>query len=286
MANTSEQNLEAALLIIEQLVPWLVRSGIGYTEFSAALKPVFYRQAIKEAVRTGQKTTDSAISLLSGLHRRDTASLRKAIQTDPSLSEAPVSKPVSVPKQVVARWLTQDIPETILVTGEGVCFETLVTQVSKDQHPRSILNELSRLGIVRLGENAQNEKTVTLLRQAFTPNPSENEARELLGQNVADHLAAGVTNLFSDISVGETGVLEQAVFSDELSQNSIAELHKLANKLWFDTLDTVLKRAIVLHEQDKTVAEANQRFRLGMYAYHTEQPPNQQLNVINNQGDT
>lgn len=266
MPTSSDQTKAHAMLMMEQLVPLLIRSGVGYSEFAAACKPVFYRQALLEAERTRQKVTDSSISLLSGLHRRDTASLRKAMADDPELLNPPVSQPVSTPKQVIARWLTQDMGETIFFQGKVNSFESLVKQVSKDQHPKSVLLELERLGIV-----TSHGAEVTLLRQAFTPDPKANEASELLAQNVADHLAAGISNLYADTEQGDTGVLEQAVFSDELSVDSINELHKLANQLWFDTLNTILKRAIALHEADKANPDANQRFRLGMYAYHEEE---------------
>lgn len=267
MTIPAEHTKAHAMLIMEQLIPLLIRSGVGYGEFAAACKPAFYRQALLEAERTGQKVTDSSISLLSGLHRRDTASLRKAIANDPELHNPPVSQPVSVPKQVIGLWLTQDIPETIAIheADSGVSFESLVQQVSKDQHPRSILTELERIGIV---SSSSEDDTVTLKRNAFTPDPNADEARELLAQNVADHIAAGVTNLYIDKENGETGVLEQAVFADELTSTSIDELNSLANDLWFNTLDTVLKRAIALCEQDEGKPDADQRFRLGMYAHH------------------
>ena len=36
---------DEALAIVQPLVTWLVRSGVGYTEFVASLKPVFLAQA-------------------------------------------------------------------------------------------------------------------------------------------------------------------------------------------------------------------------------------------------
>ena len=69
--------LGVALRVMAPLVRWLLRSGVGYTEFSAALKPVFLAEAQLESERTGGKQTDSALSLLSGLHRKD---IRKAAQ--------------------------------------------------------------------------------------------------------------------------------------------------------------------------------------------------------------
>ena len=70
--------LSEALAVAEPLVAWLVRSGIGHGAFAAALKPVFLEQAQAELQRTGRKSTDTAASLLSGLHREDVRALRAA----------------------------------------------------------------------------------------------------------------------------------------------------------------------------------------------------------------
>lgn len=264
----SEHTLEQASLIIEALVPLLIRSGIGYSEFAAACKPVFYRQAVQEAQRTDQKLTDSSISLLSGLHRRDTASLRKAMIDDPSLANPPVSQPTSVPKQVITYWLSKDLEDTIPLQNEDNSFADIVSHISKDQHFRSILTELERIGIV-----TSDNESVTLVRNSYTPNPNVKESREQFAQNVSDHISSGLFNMFSKPEDGDKGILEQAIFSDELTLQSIEELDKLSNELWFATLDKVLKRVVELHEKDKATFDADDslesyRFRLGMYAYH------------------
>ena len=46
--NDTEFNLQQVLLLMNHLTKWLIRSGVGYTEFSAALKPIFYLQAVNE----------------------------------------------------------------------------------------------------------------------------------------------------------------------------------------------------------------------------------------------
>lgn len=267
----SKHTLEQALLIIESLIPLLIRSGIGHSELAAACKPLFYRQALIEAQRTNQKTTDSSISLLSGLHRRDTASLRKAIVDDPSLVNPPISKPSSVPKQVISRWLSMDLGDAIPIQGDNNSFAYLVSQVSKDQHFRSIITELERLGIVSIDEDDAN--IVVLKRNSYTPNPNVKESREQFAQNISDHISSGLYNLFSDPAAGDKGILEQAIFSDELTLNSVQKLDKLANELWFKSIDGILKHAIDLHEQDKSVFKEapstdSYRFRLGMYSYN------------------
>ena len=76
LSQDAESTLEYTLQVMNQLVHWMVKSGIGYAEFSAALRPLFYNEAIKELEYLKQKKTDSSISLLSGLNRRDVSSLR------------------------------------------------------------------------------------------------------------------------------------------------------------------------------------------------------------------
>ena len=52
--------LGAVLRVMAPLARWLIRSGIGYTEFAAALKPIFLEEAQRESQRSNGKTRDSA----------------------------------------------------------------------------------------------------------------------------------------------------------------------------------------------------------------------------------
>jgi hypothetical protein len=63
--------------MMQHIARWLIHSGVGYTDFVAALKPIFYDQALAELERIQQNKTDSAVSLLSGLHRKDVSAFRQ-----------------------------------------------------------------------------------------------------------------------------------------------------------------------------------------------------------------
>ena len=58
LSHNAETTLEHVLNIMPKLIYWLIKSGVGYTEFSAALRPVFYNESIKELERIQQKKTD------------------------------------------------------------------------------------------------------------------------------------------------------------------------------------------------------------------------------------
>jgi hypothetical protein len=256
---------EEALAVAQPLVTWLVRSGVGYTAFVAALKPVFLAQALAEAQRLGQKPTDSALSLLSGLHRKDVRALRASARGD---AEAVAQRGAawgrpSAASQVATRWLGLDWPERLPFAGPEPSFEALVRRVSTDFHHRAVLQELLRLGVAR-----EDGDHVELLRHAFVPDRRLKEAGQLLAGSVADHLAAGVHNLTTD---GPRRFLEQCVFADGLSPESVAQLHQLANRLWAQALDAVVATAVPLCEQDAHLTEGTQRFRLGLFSYSADE---------------
>ena len=50
---------------------WLLRNGVSYPAFAEVLKSVFVAAAERELERTATAPTQSALSLLSGVHRKD-----------------------------------------------------------------------------------------------------------------------------------------------------------------------------------------------------------------------
>lgn len=274
--------LRAVLRVMQPLVRWLVRSGVGYSQFSAALKPVFLEQARQEVQSTGGKTTDSALSLLSGLHRKDVrlagiAARAAAVQD----AQEGVFK-ASLPAQVVARWLASDLPDALPLSGAD-SFESLVRSVSTDLHPRALQAELERLGVVALRPSlvqpqsgrttsdgaAGSSEHLALLRHAFTPDNALVESQHLLSMNLHDHIAAGVHNLSSP---HPRKFLEQAVFADGLTPASVRQLELLAGELWQQAMHRMVQAAVPLCEQDALLG-GDQRLRMGLFCYAEAQAP-------------
>lgn len=261
--------LAEVLVIVEPLVTWLVRSGVGYGALAAALKPVFLAQAERELARLGRKDTDSALSLLSGVHRKDVRHLgatARQITAANAAQGAGWGKPTAA-NQVATRWISLRWPDVIPVVGEEPSFEALAQRVSRDFHHRAVLDDLVRLGMVREVPGG-----VELLRHAFTPAPGLSEARQLFAGSAADHLAAGVHNLSG---AGSGRFLEQSVFADGLSEASARELHQLANKIWAQALKHVVERAALLREREEGV-ESPQRFRLGVFSFSATESGDQE----------
>ena len=127
-------------------------------------------------------------------------------------------------------------------------------------HPRTILNELLRLGVVSHSDDGQ---IVTLSRTSFVPTADEAAARDMLRNNLVDHILAGVHNL----TTSERGqFLEQSVFADGLTPDSVVQLQSLTNDLWRTVLSQTVKAATPLCEADAQHG-GRHRMRVGMYFY-------------------
>jgi hypothetical protein len=261
--------LNSTLHLLRPAVRLMLRHGVTYTAFSQALKRVFLQAAQEELRAKGMPQTDSAISVLSGVHRRDVRNLTRLSAPD----DAPESF-AGLASQVVARWLSDDayldttpdadlVPRTIARSGDAPSFDALVQAVSQDVRPRAVLDDLLRLGLVE-----ELDGQITLLTQGFVPKLGFAEMAEQLQNNVQDHLSAACQNLDSG---GE--FLEQAVFVDEITAESALHLHKASAQAWKVAFQSVMRQAQKRFDADAKSAppEARtHRARMGMYYFSTQ----------------
>jgi hypothetical protein len=87
---------------------------------------------------------------------------------------------------------------------------------------------------------------------------------------VGGHLAAAVDNVLSDGSRH----FEQALFADELSDASLAEVRELVSAEWQRLLHTIAPALQALIDADKSAGRpAGQRLRIGLFAYTDAMAP-------------
>ena len=263
MAERSRIVLNCVLRAMQPLVRLLLRNGVTYTAFAAALKPVFLQAAQAELNERGAKPTDSAITLLSGVHRRDVRNLLRA----PPAAASDQRRPLGVASQVVARWLgdrsyrarggaLRKLPRG----SEKGGFDALVASVSSDVRPRAVLEELKRLGAA-----TEDETGIQLSASGFAPREGLEEMSWLFADNLSDHAAAAALNL-----QGERNFLEQSVFVDSITPESAERLHKQAVKAWKQAMRSVLAQAQIRFDYDAAHAEPAQRqrrARFGVYFF-------------------
>jgi hypothetical protein len=258
------------LRAIAPLIALLLREGVTYSRLASALKTSFLEAAPAVLDSSSARVTDSSISTVTGIHRKDV----RAWRTDGQ--PLPQARTLSVAMAVFTRWANDPAycdrkgrPRVIdRVVGPG-SFEELATAISNDVHPHTLLQELMRLGVVRpvQGRSNASEDKVQLCADAFVPAGGTAEMLELLADNVGDHLAAAVHNV---LALG-TPLLEQSVFADSLTAESIERLGALARQIWSKALRETVEKATALSEHDRDRPGADQRFRIGMYFFHGPQ---------------
>lgn len=260
--------LRALREVLRPVVRLLLRFQLGYPFLADFLKGVFVEVAESEAA--GTRLTDSRVTVLTGVHRKDVRRLRHAPRDD----EAPPA--VSLAGQVIARWLGDDDfldaqgqPRPLGRQhdgGRGPTFEHLVNSISRqDVHPAAVLSELERLGVVHVDE----QQTVHLDAEAFVPDKGLDEKCYYLGQNARDHLDAAVHN----VSGKTPPMFERSVYYGKLSPKSIAALDELARRLAMDAIRQVNRRAIALQRGDKGRPDATRRINFGAYFFRGDAPP-------------
>lgn len=256
--------------MLAPLVHMLVASGVTYPQFAAALKTSFLRAAHAELESNNKRVTDSAVSLLSGIHRKDV----RALTSDGVLKARGFDRMQSLPDEVFTRWTNDPnyidadgLPKVLPMRGrtpDEASFEQLAQSITRDFHPRSILDELVRLGLADV-----QAETVRLRAGIYVPREDFAKTLGYVRTNVADHLAAATFNLRA-VQEGAPGpFLEQSLYADELSAESVMELQRLARRIW----ESALRRMFALANERASIDEQGSpgsqvmRMRFGTYFY-------------------
>ncbi len=250
--------------VLRPLIRLLLSHGIRFQTFCDLVKSTYIQIAEEEFRLDNKAQTDSRISLLTGVHRRDVKRLRNE-----SLAVSSLSLQASMSAQLLAMWSGRaeyldehgvPLPLPRLASkGGDHSFEALVRSVSKDFRARVVLDEWLRQGIATLDE----QDNVHLTADAFVSPQGLEEKTFYFGQNIHDHLAATVHNL-----VGVTPpLLERCVYYDNLTAESVKEYERVAKTAGMRALHTVNRRAIELQKQDAGKSEAVYRTNFGIYNF-------------------
>lgn len=215
----------------------------------AAMKEVFVEVAERDFRLDGRAPSDSRISLLTGVHRKDVRVIRDG------------APPLSAPREpslgaaVIGAWLGDPgLAETLTRAG----FDALVAGVSRDVRGRTVLDELERLGLV-----AVEGDTVRRLQDAFVPAAGDDAQLGFFAANCEDHLAAAGHNLLAAPDAPRH--LERAVYYNNLPPLAIDRLEAEARTLSAAALRHLNGLALEAREASRGDPTATERFRFGVF---------------------
>lgn len=259
--------------VLRPLVRVMLARGLNYLVTAEMLKSLFVEIADKEFKLANKRQTDSRVSLLTGVHRKDVKRLRR---DTPDVSKQ-LAPSVSLEAQVIAAWnanpaaIDEDGMPMPLARfaqdGGEQSFETLVKNISTDIHPRALLDEWLRRGIVEINDKNQ----VRLLAEAFIPDEGQDEKIFYFGHNLHDHAATSAHNMLG----GAPPFLERCIHYDGLDADAVAAIRDLATKHGMRALRAVNARAAeaLYAGRDKPPAHPL-RLTFGVYFYQEPQVNN------------
>ncbi len=263
--------LDEALRALGPLVKMLVARGVGYPQLAQLLKPAFMTAARDQLAAEGARVTDAAISVRSGVHRKDVRQWTRGPAAASDGATEAGQEPAthgSVADQVFTRWTTDagyrsaaGGPAPLPLTGPPPSFDSLVQAVTRDLSRRTVLDELTRLGLAREADGM-----VVPMAEAAIPQSDQAEMLRYLASHLHDHAAAGVANLDAAARGERPPFLEHAMYATGLSDASIEQLRQLAVQLWKPAFGQMVDASRQRHAMDETQA-LNGRIRFGVYFY-------------------
>ncbi len=248
------------MAILEPLAGLLLARQLRHADAEELLKAAFVQAAASAFARQAQQPSASNVSVATGIRRREVTRLLAApLPTTP--------RKVPMPSQARLLWITD--PDYLDSHGqprrlprsapEGEpSFARLAASISKDVHPRALLDELIRIGAVD-----EDGDHVVLRQRLFSPSPRQDAAMEIAGANLGDHVSAVLHNL------EEHGppFTERAVFADGLTEASAHRAADLARDVWAKALAELRPKLQALVDLDADAQDRHWRMRIGMYGY-------------------
>ena len=276
--------IDALLALLRPLARLAVDHGVQFGQLEELLK-----RALVEAARRRDDgpvadgaVPASRISVMTGVHRKDVRRLAGAPGLDAVRAGSTLAAMRFTRWSTGAAWQRDGrplrLPRRPPADG-GPSFEALARGVTVDVHPRTLLDELLRLGLVAHDDA---DDTVALRTDTFVPATRVEALLGFLGDNVGDHLAAARANVAETLRAIRDGdpasarppFVEQSLFADELSADSAALAAERARDAWqaiFRTLAPELQR---LEDDDRAAGRpASHRIRIGLYGYAAPMPP-------------
>ncbi len=258
--------------VMRPIVRQAIAYGVSYSAFARLVKGTYVEVADDEFALPFKRQTDSRLALLTGISRKDVATLRdrrKADTVAPDIED-------SVATHAVGLWMAGPPyatpggkPRRLHYESSDVAnptFSSLVRTLGGDIPVRAILDEMIRLGSVVLHSNGE----VQLVREAHIPTAGLEGKLRLLGSDPAE-LYDTITHNIEDDS---TPWLQRKVVYDNIGSDALESLREESREAGED----FIRRANALvasYDRDRDEnAPGGKRSRVVVGAYYYEQVTN------------
>ncbi len=255
--------------LLRPVVRLAIRCGVTFPAVADLMRGLYVEVAREDLPPDSR--TDSRVSLLTGVHRKEIRRQR-SLPTD-----EPAPPLVTRNGQLIATWLGapgftdgSGVPLALPRTADAghpaaASFDRLVTSVTRDVRPRAVLDDWLSQGIVSLDA----EDRVHLSAAAFLPQPGREEQLFYFARNLQDHIAAASANVLAE---GAAPFVDRSVHYDRLSPAAAAELEHQARQAAQRVLLEVNRHAMRL-ATDVPEGSPTRRVNFGVYLLAEDETP-------------
>jgi hypothetical protein len=238
--------------ILAPLARLLVRRGVLIGAATERLKLHYVRAAQAMA---GPKPTDSRVSVMTGLQRRE------VVRLSALPDGAPADRKVNHLSRLVQIWQTDPrfAGRDLDRAGPGHTFETLALGIRRDVHPRTMMDQLEEAGTI----SVTSEGRLRLVQASYQPLAGSEAQLDYFADNAGDFLSAATENILSE----KAPFFERAAHFNQLSPEAVAQLETRFRDRATALLREMATEAEVLQQQ----SPGTHRFRAGGYFYSTDE---------------
>ena len=251
--NIGSKNLivsKAVARIMQPLVRMLINLGIGFRDFSEIAKRIYREESVGTLKEASKEVTTSALSVVSGIHRKDTSQFLK--DPNPSAEPSDLSTGTSPAMALVSEWISNPgylnedkKPCPLMYSAKDVdqkTFTTLSSKVTKDIRAKTILEELLRLDLVHF-----DDKVVRLKQEAFIPQTDFDEKLGFFAKNISEHMQAATTNVQSQ----HPPYFERSAYHDGLNEEDIKQIDAFVRNQGMNLLKDAYRMASEFADKNK-----------------------------------
>jgi len=179
-------------LMLKPIVRFALKHSLKITDLLEAAKIEFIQEARSDLFRQKRPLSNSRLSIMTGIHRRDVARLAKDSGGNRSSTD--------LLSRVLGTWqahpkfsTSRGKPRTLCCEGKRSEFCELVSHVSKELNPYTVLFELERVGAVE-----RSLRGLRIRRASYIPKGNAAAGFEILSRDMSDLVEVVSDNVLAE----------------------------------------------------------------------------------------
>lgn len=258
--------MHAARRILRPVVRIMLRNGIPANALTELVRQTYVEVADEEFTIEGKRQTAARIAVLTGLNRKEVSRLRGA---------APLDRDEEVWRNraahVIACWLRDSDfldrkgdPLDLTPSGPSPSFTDLVRKHSGDMYPRSVADELIRLGAIE-----EVDGKLRMTNRGYVPGNDPERIIDILGIDTAEFIETVDHNLQAPNDAER--LLQLKVLCDNLPAEHLDEFNRFSTRLSRPVLEE-LARWLSERDKGRDWSGHDERVQVGLGIYQINRP--------------